>query len=63
MISEYRVRWNLLPRHLTVCDRLRDVVRACSLARDLDMLSHGAETEIGERGIGLSGGQKASFPP
>ncbi|KAK0231362.1 multidrug resistance-associated ABC transporter [Armillaria fumosa] len=40
-------------------DRLRDVINACSLERDLTMLPHGEETEIGEKGINLSGGQKA----
>ncbi|CAK5271106.1 unnamed protein product [Mycena citricolor] len=40
-------------------DRFEDVVRACNLEHDLEMLPHGAKTEIGERGINLSGGQKA----
>ncbi|KAJ7607493.1 multidrug resistance-associated ABC transporter [Roridomyces roridus] len=39
--------------------RFRQVVRACSLEHDLEMLPHGENTEIGERGINLSGGQKA----
>ncbi|KAL0958936.1 hypothetical protein HGRIS_014252 [Hohenbuehelia grisea] len=39
--------------------RFDDVIRACSLNHDLDMLPHGEETEIGEKGINLSGGQKA----
>lgn len=34
------------------------VVRACALERDLDMLPDGDMTEIGERGITVSGGQK-----
>ena len=40
--------------------RFWDVVRACSLEHDLEMLPYGEHTEIGERGINLSGGQKAS---
>lgn len=35
------------------------VLEACSLKIDMQMLTHGDQTEIGERGINLSGGQKA----
>ncbi|KAJ2795671.1 hypothetical protein H4R21_005018, partial [Coemansia helicoidea] len=35
------------------------VVDACALRQDLDMLPAGDMTEIGEKGINLSGGQKA----
>ncbi|KAI9797008.1 MAG: hypothetical protein M1833_005841 [Piccolia ochrophora] len=35
-----------------------DVVDACALRPDLDMLPSGDKTEIGERGITISGGQK-----
>ncbi|KAH7391842.1 P-loop containing nucleoside triphosphate hydrolase protein [Pyrenochaeta sp. MPI-SDFR-AT-0127] len=34
------------------------VIDACALRPDLDMLPHGDATEIGERGITVSGGQK-----
>lgn len=34
------------------------VVQCCSLAPDLESFSDGDLTEIGERGINLSGGQK-----
>ena len=34
-------------------------IRACQLERDLEMLAAGDATEIGEKGINLSGGQKA----
>ncbi|KAL4258198.1 ATP-binding cassette transporter C, partial [Pleurotus pulmonarius] len=40
-------------------DRFRQVISACSLEHDIAMLPHGDATEIGERGINLSGGQKA----
>ncbi|KAK3327224.1 P-loop containing nucleoside triphosphate hydrolase protein [Cercophora scortea] len=35
-----------------------DVIKACALQPDLDMLPHSDLTEIGERGITISGGQK-----
>ncbi|KAI0157470.1 P-loop containing nucleoside triphosphate hydrolase protein [Xylariaceae sp. FL1272] len=36
----------------------KDVIKACALEPDLDMLPNGDATEIGERGITVSGGQK-----
>ncbi|KDQ12182.1 hypothetical protein BOTBODRAFT_34790 [Botryobasidium botryosum FD-172 SS1] len=39
--------------------RFERAVRACALERDLEMLPDGERTEIGERGVNLSGGQKA----
>jgi ATP-binding cassette, subfamily C (CFTR/MRP), member 1 len=36
--------------------RFREVIRACSLEHDLEVLPHGEETEIGEKGINLRGG-------
>ncbi|KAJ3211714.1 hypothetical protein HDU82_005093 [Entophlyctis luteolus] len=39
--------------------RLADVIRACALQRDIDLFEHGIHTVVGERGITLSGGQKA----
>ncbi|KAK4148084.1 ATP-binding cassette transporter YOR1 [Dichotomopilus funicola] len=35
-----------------------DVIKACALQQDLDMLPNSDMTEIGERGITISGGQK-----
>ncbi|KAF5354262.1 hypothetical protein D9756_007067 [Leucocoprinus leucothites] len=40
-------------------DKFREVISACSLEHDLQVLPNGEETEIGEKGINLSGGQKA----
>ena len=34
------------------------VVEACALRPDLDSLTAGDATEIGEKGVNLSGGQK-----
>ncbi|XP_024540237.1 ABC transporter C family member 13 [Selaginella moellendorffii] len=34
------------------------IISSCQLKRDLEMLSHGDETRIGDRGVTLSGGQK-----
>ena len=42
-------------------DKVRyvDAIRLCELERDLEILPAGDLTEIGEKGINLSGGQKA----
>uniref|UniRef100_A0A4W3JVE4 ATP-binding cassette, sub-family C (CFTR/MRP), member 10 n=1 Tax=Callorhinchus milii TaxID=7868 RepID=A0A4W3JVE4_CALMI len=39
--------------------RYHDVIEACALSEDLNMLPAGDQTEVGENGITLSGGQKA----
>ncbi|KAM5570157.1 hypothetical protein ABKV19_017257 [Rosa sericea] len=39
-------------------ERYEGVLEACSLKKDLEILSFGDQTVIGERGINLSGGQK-----
>lgn len=38
--------------------RYRNVIVACALERDLEILDNGDETLVGEKGITLSGGQK-----
>lgn len=44
---------------LITAARFRSIIKACSLEHDLEMLPNGEDTEIGEKGINLSGGQKA----
>ncbi|XP_041474562.1 multidrug resistance-associated protein 1-like isoform X1 [Lytechinus variegatus] len=38
--------------------KYKHIIKACALARDLEVLPGGDMTEIGEKGINLSGGQK-----
>lgn len=40
-------------------ERYRKTLEVCALLSDLDILEDGDESEIGERGVNLSGGQKA----
>lgn len=40
-------------------ERYNNTIRACQLELDLEMLKGGDLTEIGEKGVNLSGGQKA----
>ncbi|KAJ3283942.1 hypothetical protein HDU79_008643, partial [Rhizoclosmatium sp. JEL0117] len=39
--------------------RYNQVIQCCSLGKDLQLLSHGDMSEIGEKGVTLSGGQAA----
>ncbi|XP_062616989.1 ATP-binding cassette sub-family C member 4-like isoform X2 [Saccostrea cucullata] len=40
-------------------DRYHRVLRACALYKDLEQMKYGDQTRVGERGLLLSGGQKA----
>ena len=56
------VKNNILFGHLSDSideERYKLAIDVCSLSHDLEMLSAGDQTEIGEKGITLSGGQKA----
>jgi ABC-type multidrug transport system fused ATPase/permease subunit len=53
------VQENILMGEEYKIDRFAEVIRACALEDDLRELQDGALTVIGERGINLSGGQKA----
>ncbi|KAI1391160.1 ATP-binding cassette transporter protein YOR1-like protein [Hypoxylon trugodes] len=57
-IQNASVRNNILFGKEMDRDWYKEVVRACALQTDLDMLPNGDATEIGERGITISGGQK-----
>eukprot|EP00746_Dinoflagellata_sp_MGD_P150996 gnl/MRDRNA2_/MRDRNA2_82722_c1_seq1.p1 gnl/MRDRNA2_/MRDRNA2_82722_c1~~gnl/MRDRNA2_/MRDRNA2_82722_c1_seq1.p1 ORF type:complete len:983 (+),score=168.28 gnl/MRDRNA2_/MRDRNA2_82722_c1_seq1:1-2949(+) len=49
---------NILMGHAQDESRLNFALEAAQLLRDLEILPHGLETEIGERGVTLSGGQQ-----
>ena len=40
-------------------ERMNKVIEVCCLEHDLEIFNKGLDTEIGERGINVSGGQKA----
>lgn len=58
-IQNTTVKENILFGSAWDSQRYKDVIYACSLESDLEVLPAGDLTEIGERGITLSGGQKA----
>ncbi|KAH7485126.1 ATP-binding cassette sub-family C member 4 [Phytophthora ramorum] len=58
-IQNQTVRDNILFGEPYDVDHYQCVVKACQLLPDFEMLELGDQTEIGERGINLSGGQKA----
>ncbi|KZW02973.1 cadmium ion transporter [Exidia glandulosa HHB12029] len=58
-IQNLNLRDNITFGHEFEEDRFREVIRACALEPDLAILPDGEFTEIGERGVNLSGGQKA----
>ncbi|PBP20899.1 ABC transporter [Diplocarpon rosae] len=57
-IQNATVRENILFGKDMSRDWYQKVIKACALEPDLEMLPQGDQTEIGERGITVSGGQK-----
>lgn len=57
-IQNATVRANILLGQPWNPDRYEAVLEQCALKPDLSAFPHGDQTEIGERGIALSGGQK-----
>ncbi|XP_042483594.1 ABC transporter C family member 5-like [Macadamia integrifolia] len=57
-IQSGNIEENILFGSLMDKARYKNVLHACSLKKDLELLSHGDQTIIGDRGINLSGGQK-----
>lgn len=53
------VRQNILFGQPMDRSRYKKVIKCCALKRDIDLFPHGDKTIIGERGITLSGGQRA----
>ncbi|CAG8610854.1 10072_t:CDS:10, partial [Acaulospora colombiana] len=58
-LEHLTIRDNILFGEPFDSERYWTVIESCALKADLEMLEDGDLTEIGERGISLSGGQKA----
>lgn len=58
-IFEGSIRSNILFTNEYNSQRYDDVVRVCGLQKDFELFEHGDDTLVGEKGISLSGGQKA----
>lgn len=58
-LFEATVRQNILFTEEYDESRYKEVIRVCALERDLQLLPYADLTLVGERGVSLSGGQKA----
>lgn len=59
LLSSGSVRQNILFGQPFVKSRYMEVCRVCALERDISLFPHGDKTVVGERGVSLSGGQRA----
>lgn len=53
------IKQNILFGNEFVREKFDKIVEVCSLKRDLELLAMGENTMVGEKGINLSGGQRA----
>ena len=60
-IQHLTVRENIIFGREYNQQRYDDVIHACALEEDMELFPAGDLTEVGEKGINLSGGQKVSF--
>ena len=58
-LQSMSIRDNILFSEPYVADRYKRVIDACALVQDFASFEHGDLSNIGENGIGLSGGQRA----
>ncbi|KDR83065.1 hypothetical protein GALMADRAFT_238871 [Galerina marginata CBS 339.88] len=58
-VQSATIRDNILFGSLYDEERYKKVLRQCALEHDLELFDAGDNTEVGERGLTLSGGQKA----
>ena len=58
-IFSANIRQNILCGSDYDAQRYKTVVKSCALDKDLTLLPQGDQTPVGERGVSLSGGQKA----
>lgn len=58
-VFEGSVRNNIIFTDVFDEDRYKAVTRACSLEKDFELMPYGDQTIVGDRGVSLSGGQRA----
>ncbi len=58
-IFSANIRQNILCGSYHDAQRYKKVIKACALDKDFKILPRGDQTAVGEKGIALSGGQKA----